>query len=160
MRGSEIWTTFKAAQKSANVFNSSWRKLNFGENKSGLLTQTREGLWPGEEKLKNIKRIQTRSLGRKFDNDEDKALWITTETEDANKEIKPFYHKWFPSGWLSFVYLGYQSGLNRQEFTCFNPSQKEEVATEMKEAYEELGMTGTKLCFMLSGCFNVLTAIL
>ena len=63
MRGSEIWTTFKAAQKSANTYNSSWRKLKSGENKSGLLTQIRESLWPREEKQKNIKRIQTRSLG-------------------------------------------------------------------------------------------------
>jgi hypothetical protein len=44
MRGSEIWTTFKAAQKSCNVYNSSWRKLKSGENKSGLLNQIRPSL--------------------------------------------------------------------------------------------------------------------
>ena len=27
MRGLEIWTTFEAAQKSADVYNTSWRKL-------------------------------------------------------------------------------------------------------------------------------------
>ena len=50
LRESEAWNTFKAAQKSANVYNSSWRKLKSGENKSGLLRQIRESLWPIEKK--------------------------------------------------------------------------------------------------------------
>jgi hypothetical protein len=71
MRGSEIWTTFKVAQKSCNVYNSKLRKLKSGENKSGLLNKIRESLWPIEEKQKNIKRIQTRALGQKFKNSEE-----------------------------------------------------------------------------------------
>ena len=148
MRGNEIWNTFKAAQKSANIYNSSWGKLKSGENKSGLLYQIRESLWPREERQKNIKRIQTRALSKKFDNDEAKAAWITSETDAANRNIAAFNPKWFPSGWLAFVYLGYPSGCCRLEFTCFNPPQKEEVAIEMKKAYEELGKTGKNLLFI------------
>ena len=96
MRGNEIWNTFKAAQKSANVYNSSWRKLKSGENKSGLLSQIRESLWPREERKKNIKRIHTRALARKFDNDEAKSAWITSETNEANRNIDAFNPKWFP----------------------------------------------------------------
>ena len=90
LRGSEVWNTFKAAQKSANVYNSSWRKLKSGENKSGLLRQIRESLWPIEEKQKNIKRVQTRASSKKFNSDEEKVTWIATEIDDANKKIELF----------------------------------------------------------------------
>ena len=142
MRGLEIWTTFKAAQKSANVYNSSWRKLKSGENKSGLLKQIRESIWPGEEKQKNVKRVQAKALQKKIDNEAEKATWIAKEIEEANKNPEPFNPKWFPTGWISFCYLGYPSELNRQEFTCFNPPQKEEVVLQLNKAYEELGVTG------------------
>ena len=78
MRGFEVWSTFKAAQKSTNVYNSSWRKLKSGENKSGLLRQIRESFWPVEEKQKNVKRVHTRASSKKFNNDEEKASWIAT----------------------------------------------------------------------------------
>lgn len=158
MRGSEVWNTFKAAQKSANVYNSSWRKLKSGENKSGLLRQIRESFWPMEEKQKNVKRVQTRASSKKFNTDDEKASWIATEIEDANKKIEPFNTKWFPSGWLTFAYLGYPSGLNRQEFTCFNPPQREEVESQMKKAYEDLGQTGNKYC--LSICYSLFLSLI
>jgi hypothetical protein len=156
MRGFEVWSTFKAAQKSTNVYNSSWRNLKSGENKSGLLRQIRE--WPVEEKQKNVKRVHTRASSKKFNNDEEKASWIATEMEDANNKIEPFNAKWFPSGWLAFAYLGYPSGLKRQDFTCFNPPQREEVQSQMKKVYEDLGLTGTlslSLCHFLSGTLSL-----
>ena len=53
-----------------------------------------------------------------------------------------------------FQAVGYPSGLNRQDFTCFNPPQREEVESQMKKAYEDLGLTGTlslSLSHFLSG---------
>jgi hypothetical protein len=107
----------------------------------------RESLWPIEEKQKNIKRINTRALGQKFNNSEEKANWISKETEEANQKTNDFNPRWFPVGWLSFVYLGYPSGLNRDDCTCFNPPQKEETDTEMRKAYEELWKTGHSVLY-------------
>jgi hypothetical protein len=106
-----------------------------------------------EEKQKKMKRVQIRASFKKFNTDEEKESWIATEIEDANKIIEPFNTKWFPSGWLTFAYLGYSSGLNRQEFTCFNPPQLEEVESQMKKAYEDLGQTGNK--YSLSMCYSL-----